>query len=48
MQEGVNPASVASQRGYTETLSLLLSNKADVNVANKVQQLMSTTVFIID
>jgi hypothetical protein len=38
MQDGCTPAYVASQNGYTETLALLLANKADTNVENKVQQ----------
>jgi ankyrin repeat protein len=38
MQDGNTPASEASQYGYTETLALLLANKADVNSADKVQQ----------
>ncbi len=38
MQEGVTPAFIASQTGQTETLALLLANKADINVADKVQQ----------
>jgi ankyrin repeat protein len=38
MQDGYTPAIVASQYGHTETLALLLANKADVNSANKVQQ----------
>jgi ankyrin repeat protein len=39
MQDGATPAFVASQNGHTETLALLLANKADINAANKVQQL---------
>ena len=38
MQGGFTPAFVASQNGHTETLALLLANKADINSANKVQQ----------
>jgi ankyrin repeat protein len=38
MQGGFTPAYVASQNGHTETLALLLANKADINSANKVQQ----------
>ncbi len=38
MQEGVTPAYVASQNGHTETVALLLTNKADINAANKVHQ----------
>ena len=39
MQYGDTPAIVASRNGHTETLALLLANKADVNWADKVQQL---------
>jgi hypothetical protein len=39
MQNGITPAYGASQSGHTETLALLLANKADINVASKVQQL---------
>jgi ankyrin repeat protein len=38
MQDGVTPALIASCYGHTETLALLLANKADINAANKVQQ----------
>ena len=39
MQDGTTPALIASQNGHTETLALLLANKADINAAgNKVQQ----------
>ena len=38
MQVGFTPAHVASGRGQTETLALLLANKADINAANNVQQ----------
>ncbi len=38
MQNGISPAHEASYNGHTETLALLLANKADINVANKVQQ----------
>jgi ankyrin repeat protein len=38
MQNGLTPAQVASLKGYTETLALLLANKADINAASKVQQ----------
>jgi ankyrin repeat protein len=38
MQDGNNPAIEASQYGYTETLALLLVNKADVYSVDKVQQ----------
>ena len=38
MQDGATPAYVASKNGYTETVALLLANKADINAENKVQQ----------
>jgi hypothetical protein len=38
MQDGSTPAYVASAKGHTETLALLLANKADINAAKKVQQ----------
>ena len=38
MQGGFTPAYVASQNGHTETVALLLTNKADINAANNVQQ----------
>jgi ankyrin repeat protein len=38
MQDGNTPAIVASINGHTETLALLLANKADVNSADKVQK----------
>ncbi len=38
MQDGVTLAFTASYFGRTETLALLLANKADINAANKVQQ----------
>jgi ankyrin repeat protein len=38
MQDGFTPAFVASFQGHTETLALLLANKADINAAEKVQQ----------
>jgi hypothetical protein len=38
MQDGCTPAYVASFDGRTETLALLLANKADINAASKVQQ----------
>jgi hypothetical protein len=39
MQDGFTPAYVASESGHTETVALLLWNKADINAATKVQQL---------
>jgi ankyrin repeat protein len=38
MQDGDTPAILASLNGHTETLALLLANKADVNSMNKVKQ----------
>jgi ankyrin repeat protein len=38
MQDGNTPAIEASLNGHTETLALLLANKADVNSTNKVKQ----------
>jgi ankyrin repeat protein len=38
MQDGVTPAYIASSKGHTEILALLLANKAGVNAATKVQQ----------
>ncbi len=38
MQYGDTPAIAASLNGHTETLALLLANKADVNSADKVQK----------
>jgi ankyrin repeat protein len=38
MQDGVTSAYKASENGHTETVALLLTNKADINAANKVQQ----------
>ena len=37
-QDGRTPAYVASQKGHTKSLELLLSNNADVNAAANVQQ----------
>jgi ankyrin repeat protein len=42
MQDGYTPAIVASQSGHTQTLALLLANKANKDAANKVQQLKIT------
>jgi ankyrin repeat protein len=41
MQDGDTPAIAASLNGHTETLALLLANKADVNSAVKVQHFKS-------
>jgi hypothetical protein len=38
MQSGATPAFIASCNGQTETLALLLANKAVINAASKVQQ----------
>ena len=38
MQDGSTPAYIASHNRHTETLALLLANKADINAATKVQQ----------
>jgi hypothetical protein len=38
MQGGFTPAYAASEYGRTETVVLLLANKADINAATKVQQ----------
>jgi ankyrin repeat protein len=40
MQDGTTPAILASRKGHTETLALLLANKANINAANKVQQFL--------
>ncbi len=39
MQGGATPAYAASFDGHTETVALLLTNKADINAVDKVQQL---------
>jgi ankyrin repeat protein len=39
MQDGFTPAYAASFDGHTETVALLLANKADINAADEVQQL---------
>jgi ankyrin repeat protein len=36
MQHGATPAYIASQNGHTETVALLLANKADINAASDV------------
>jgi ankyrin repeat protein len=38
MQDGFTPAYGASEEGHTETLALLLANKANINAATEVQQ----------
>jgi len=38
MQGGTTPAIIASREGHTETLALLLANKANIHAANKAQQ----------
>jgi ankyrin repeat protein len=37
MQNGTTAAIEASRNGHTETVALLLANKADVNSADEVQ-----------
>jgi hypothetical protein len=39
MQYGLTPAYGASACGNTETLALLLANKADINAATNVYQI---------
>ena len=39
MQDCYIPVYAASQKGHTETLAILLANKADINAADKVHQL---------
>jgi ankyrin repeat protein len=48
MQDGFTPAYIASQNGHTATLALLVANNADINAANKAQQLKKFKIFIID
>jgi ankyrin repeat protein len=38
MQSGATPAYIASYKGHTEIVALLLANKADINAATEVQQ----------
>ena len=40
MQGGFTPAFIASEKGHSEILALLMANKADINAAMKVQQLI--------
>jgi hypothetical protein len=37
VQDGCTPVYKASEDGHTETVALLLANKADINAANNVQ-----------
>jgi ankyrin repeat protein len=39
------PAHVASYNGHTETLALLLANKADINSADQVHQSKYSFIF---
>jgi ankyrin repeat protein len=39
LQDGFTPVIVASQNGHTQTLALLLANQANIDAANKAQQL---------
>ncbi len=39
MQNGATPVYGASEEGHTETVALLLANKADINAASKVEQI---------
>jgi ankyrin repeat protein len=48
MQGGFTPAYVASRNGDTETMALLLANKADINAASKVHQFKKIEIFITD
>ena len=49
MQDGWTSACTASQNGHTETVALLLANKADINAANKVHQFkISKYLSVID
>jgi ankyrin repeat protein len=38
MQGGFTQAYIASEKGHTEILALLLANNADINAASEVQQ----------
>jgi hypothetical protein len=48
MQGVFTPAYIASEKGHTEILALLLANKADINAARKVQHFYNFQVFITD
>jgi ankyrin repeat protein len=48
LQDGVTPAQTASENGHTETVALLLANKADINAADKVQQFKIFKEFLSD
>jgi ankyrin repeat protein len=37
MQSGATPAYIASEKGHTETVALLLASKADIIAATEVQ-----------
>jgi ankyrin repeat protein len=38
MQDGFTPAHAASEYGHTETLALVLANKANINASDEVQR----------
>ncbi len=45
MQVGVTPVYIASVNGHTEILAILLANKADINAADKVQQIKISNIY---
>jgi ankyrin repeat protein len=47
MQYGSTPAYVASSNGHTETVALLLANKADINAASKVQRFKTFKIILV-
>ncbi len=47
MQDGFTLACIASNNGHTETLALLLANKADIYATSKVQQLKIFNFFLL-
>ena len=48
MQNGQTPINIASQYEHTDTVRLLLENKADPNISNKVSGCYSVLVNCID